>query len=475
MYFPQDIYFGFDQARDAFATLDILKGDFKLIGPPSAASANLFPGPLAYYIYAPIYFLFNKNPEALSAFLRLYNSFGILLVFLIGRNLFNKQVGLISAFLFAISYEQSQYSLFLSHQALATLTVLLFYLGFSFVLFKNNPVGLLLTALGLGLSIQFHYSYILLVPILVLMLLFFRKKFSFDIKYYLFSLLILLITISSYILAEFKFNFKFLNEILLQPQKNISIHLQTVYSTINRSIHDNLSSVYPQLTLLMLIVLLIIFSQKYFFKAIFLLLWFIGGLGVYALSGVPSYYYGASSSVSFLVLAGYISYLVFSRRVFLGIIILSLIIISNTNLITTFNPQGVNKDFIIQPEMLISREKEVLDFIYQKASGDKFAVSAITVPFNIKTTWDYLFNWYGMQKYHYLPVWGHEAAEGFYGNLKVETDRSRLPEKRFLIIEPVVGIRPQLVDQFIKEENYFSKVIETKKFGTITVEYRERI
>ena len=125
--------------------------------------------------------------------------------------------------------------------------------------------------------------------------------------------------------------------------------------------------------------------------------------------------------------------------------------------------------------MLTVKEKEVIDYIYQQSKEEPFAVSAITIPFNVKTTWDYLFNWYGLQKYGYLPIWGHEAAEGFYGTLPVETDRSKLPQKRFLIIEPIVGIRPQLVDQFIKEENYFSKVVEIKKFGTITVEYREKI
>ncbi|MCR4305918.1 MAG: hypothetical protein NUV73_02435, partial [Candidatus Daviesbacteria bacterium] len=36
LYFPQNTYFGFDQARDAYAVKEILNGDFKVTGPPTA-------------------------------------------------------------------------------------------------------------------------------------------------------------------------------------------------------------------------------------------------------------------------------------------------------------------------------------------------------------------------------------------------------------------------------------------------------
>ena len=107
LYFPDNVYFAYDQARDSYTALEILKGDLKLIGPPSFASDKLFPGPLIFYIYAPIYWLFDKNPEAISAFLRFFNSLGILLTFALGTIIFNKRVGILAALLFAFSYEQS--------------------------------------------------------------------------------------------------------------------------------------------------------------------------------------------------------------------------------------------------------------------------------------------------------------------------------------------------------------------------------
>jgi len=67
-YFPKNVYFSYDQARDFFFASDILNGDIRLIGPPSAASDKLFPGPLFLYIYAFIQFLFGKIPKYTLSF-----------------------------------------------------------------------------------------------------------------------------------------------------------------------------------------------------------------------------------------------------------------------------------------------------------------------------------------------------------------------------------------------------------------------
>src|SRR3990172_5497739 len=55
-YFPKNVYFSYDQARDFFFASDILNGDIRLIGPPSAASDKIFPGPLFFFFF--FFFLF---------------------------------------------------------------------------------------------------------------------------------------------------------------------------------------------------------------------------------------------------------------------------------------------------------------------------------------------------------------------------------------------------------------------------------
>lgn len=482
LYFPDNVYFAFDQARDSFTSLEILKGDFKLIGPPSILSDKLFPGPLIFYLYAPIYLFFHKSPEAASAFFRLWNAFGVFLVFAIGSILFNKRVGIITAIFFTFSYEQSQYSLFLSHQPLAVVTVLLFYLGLILYLFQGKPWGILLTALGLGLSIQFHYGYIFLIAVFIIYLILFRKRVEFfKIKWIFLSSLLFALTISTFVLTELKYHF-FSNLIFNSISSKVyffsGLYPQETLFIINRFLHDSFLANY-QIT--PLLGLSFVFAAMYLFflrrlrdKMIFLIIWFVLGLSLYFFSGVPSYYYSAATSVSLLIFTAYlIDRLLFAGKILLSSLIIFIIIVNNLSSILTINPLGLNSDMVIQPGMLTSSQKRALDYIYFQSQGQPFAVGGLTVPLSINTTWSYLFEWYGQEKYDYLPLWIGPAASGYTGNLKVITARSKLPKKQFLIIEPATGIREGDKEKFFREEGYFTQVIEEKEFGTITVQLRQ--
>ncbi len=477
LYFPGDLYFAFDQARDAFKSQEIMQGDFKILGPPSAASDKIFAGPLVYYIFAPIYFLSDENPEAVSAFLRIWNAIGVFLVFGIGLALFNKWVGLISSFFFGISYEASQYSLFLSHQPMAVISNLIFYFGLSLFFFKKNQWGLVLGFLGWGLSMQFHYVYLFLLISLIIFLIIFKKYYQFKIKYFFWGIAVFILTISTFILAEFKFQFRFLGTFL--EREGFKFYPQAGVYSIVRFLHDSILANYSFIWiigLLMISVLTYFFIKKLIKQQImFLTIWFIVGTMPYFLSGTNSYYYSAVNNIPLMIFAAYIIYILWQKKLLIGVLILVLISFNNLFLIFQNNQKGVNSEFIIQPGMLLISEKQVVDYIYQKANKKNFAINGLTIPLQVNTTWDYLFEWYGKKQYGYLPEWGQETAAGFPGNLKVETKRSNLPNKRFTIIEPTVGIPQKFIDDFFKEENYFSKIVEEKKFGHLTVQYRERI
>lgn len=483
LYFPDNVYFSFDQARDSFTSLGILKGDLKLIGPPSFLSDKLFAGPLIFYLYAPIYLFFNKNPEAVSAFLRIWNALGVFLVFYIGSILFNKRVGIIASLFFAFSYEQTQYSLFLSHQPLAVITVLLFYLGLSLYLFQRKPWGTVLAAVGLGLSIQFHYGYIFLAAVFITCLILFKNRIeSFKIKWVFLSFLIFILTTTTFILTELKYHF--LSSLILEyspttkAQFFSGLHFQKTLFIINRFLHDSFLANYqftPLLGVSFVLAVIYLFCQKQpRERAIFLMIWFVFGLSLYLFSGVSSYYYSAATSVSLLIFISYLIDKLFSAgKILLSSLIVFVIVVNNLLSIFTINSQGLNSDMAIQPGMLTSSQKKVLDYVYLQAKGEPFAVGALTVPLSINTTWSYLFDWYGKEKYGYLPLWIGPTASGYAGNLKVIDAKSKLPEKQFLIIEPTTGIREGDKENFFREEGYFTKVMEEKKFGTITVQLRQ--
>lgn len=480
LYFPGNVYFGFDQARDAFASQSIFGGDLKIIGPPTA-NQIFHHGVLYYYIFGPIYLIFNGNPEAVSAFLRLFNASGVFLIFFIGETIFNPTVGIISAIFYAFSFEQTQLSLFLNHPAFVPVTVLVFYLGLALWIFKNKKEGFLLAVFGLGLSIQFEFVELQLIPIFLLFLLFFRKKLSgFSLKQFLLSGLAFLIPISTYIVGDLTHNFlsirNFINAFNLGEAKGFT-YTGSSFSDFNfvitRFLHDNFvaNNIGAAVLSILLLVSLLIFlrMREYKSKMLFLSLWFFGGLLVYFLTKDKAYFYSNGTSLSLLVFGAFLVERLFLKSRIIASLVIILILFSNLFLITKNNPLGPNMAINPQKGLLLTQEMKALDYIYQEADGQKFAVNALTMPLYINTTWSYLFEWYGRQKYGYVPVWGGNVAAGYYGNLKVNNDRKALPYKRFLIIEPKDGIYPYLVDKFLREENYFTNVVGKKKIGTLEV------
>lgn len=480
LYFPNNVYFGFDQARDAFASQEIFQGHLKIIGPPTSSPVFRH-GVLYYYIFGPIYHFSGGSPEAVSAFLRVLNAVGVILIFFIAWTIFNPAVGLISAILFAFSFEQTQFSLFLNHPSLVVPALLVFYLGLALWIFKNRSYGLLIALFGLGLSIQFEFVEWQLAGIFLLYLTYFRKHLPRpNITALIWAVLAFITPLATYLIAEVKNNFSSSRYLAESFTNHSSTSGRMVASGIfdfgfiaHRFLTDNLifepTLAIPTGIFLLFTLVIFLRKEKYRQELVFLSLWFFGGFLVYTATRDHAYFYNTGTSISLLVFVSFLLYrsLQSSRRLFL--LFLICIIGSNLYLIAQNNQFGPNQYINPQKGLVLSDEKRVVDFIYQKAAGQEFAVNALTMPFNINTTWSYLFQWYGQKKYGYLPVWGGDAAEGYYGNLKVVRARSTLPPKRFLVIEPKDGIYPYIIDKFLQDEAIFTDTIEKRQIGTMEV------
>lgn len=479
LYFPQNTYFGFDQARDAFASLEIIKGDLKVVGPP-AANQIFHHGVLYYYIFAPFYLISGGDPTFISAFLRILNASGIFLLFLLVYPMFGMAVAILSSFLFAMSFEQTQFSLFLNHPSLAVISVLIFYLGLSTWIFRKKTWGLFLALFGLGLSIQFEFVEIQLIAVFILFVLFFRKsipKPSFQDM--ALGFLAFLIPAFTYVVSEIKNNFPIIRQVanlsLDSSAGSYSLisHLNQIFRLMNRLLQDNLvansivSMIWGIVFLCSIIVL--VYKNVYRKQLFFLAIWFFGGFLVYFVIKNDAYFYNTGTSISLLILTAFLLSKLYSKSKILVFSFLILILVSNVSLITKNNPLGPNKKINPQIGLLLTDEQRIIDFIYQNAKGDEFSVNALTMPYNVNTTWSYLFEWYGKSKYGYIPIWGGDAASGFPGNLKIETARSKLPNKRFLIIEPLESIPTYLIDSFIASEENYTTTIEKRNIGTMQV------
>ena len=155
-FLPKNVLtFGYDQARDAIQVQNILEGDIKILG-PSASTPGMHHGVFYYYFLTPAYFFGKGSPVAAAYWVAFFNSLVVFIVYLIAKILIGKPgAGVISAFLYAISFEASQYATWLSNPTIGAWTVPLMYLGLLFWTKERKLfIGPLLAALGLGLSIH---------------------------------------------------------------------------------------------------------------------------------------------------------------------------------------------------------------------------------------------------------------------------------------------------------------------------------
>lgn len=490
LYFPNNIYFGYDQARDAFAALEILNGDLKLVG-PTTAFEGLHHGVLYYYILAPFYGLGKFSPEVTAAALRIFNALGIFLIFYLAKILFNKRVGLLAAFLFAISFEQSQFAIYMGNPSVAVLSMTLMYSGLVMVIWGKKNIGLPFALLGFGASVQFQFALTYLILPLILILLIYRRTFlKLPLKLWVFSFGTLVFSILTFLVAELKYNFPTIHGLLALTQsgsdKSIFNILNTYLFEVGRMLSFNFINDWPINSLVMVILLMVFIwllkTKEYRPKLIFLGIWFFSLLITFAVNGgvldpknnVPLFYPNVGVSIALLIFASFLLLKLFNKSKLATILAVVLILSANLQLVKTQNPNGTISEIDVQQGMLLGDQKKVLDYIYQDANGEAFAVGGITMPLFINTTWSYLFEWYGRQKYGYLPIWNGKNALGYAGNLKVQETQERLPSKRYVIIEPTRGIAPYLIEDYLKEESYFTKVVDQKNIGDFIVQTREK-
>ena len=96
--------FDWDQSDDALKTMSMI-WDKKpaLIGPRVASENGFFVGPFHYYLLLPFYISTQGHPLAGAYFMIVVSVATVLAYFFVGRNIYNEKVGLVAAFIAAIS------------------------------------------------------------------------------------------------------------------------------------------------------------------------------------------------------------------------------------------------------------------------------------------------------------------------------------------------------------------------------------
>ena len=485
-YLPGNILtFGYDQARDAFSAQEIIGGDFKILGPP-ASTPGLYHGVFYYYFLA-VPYLFGKNPINAAYWVALFNAGTAFIIYYLAYLMTkNKVSGLIAAILFAISFEATQYATWLSNPTIGVWTVPLIYLGLWGWLFENKKWGPIVLGLGLGLSIQAEIFLAYHIVPVSLWMFNQRKKVK---RSSLFNLaLVLLLTLSSMILVEFKFGFKGLSGLSqLAVRKQMSLAYATSigdYSVLYlnqigrifafNSYPGNIG--YGGALVIGIIIYFIFYSKKFrnkdlFLVGMFLATWLFSHLTVVTVGGdsTPFLMVGIGSAVA-ITLGIFIGKLVKEGQYVGGGLLFLILILGNLTMIGRENVKGATL-FAIQKDMLLKNELDTLDWVYTESSDEKFSINTITSPLWINTTWSYLFNWYGLEEYGNLPYWHGRDQVGRQGNnLEVPPEKV---SSYFLIAEPPEGIPLKFYnDEFALEEANFGTYTKRINFGEIIIEQR---
>jgi len=483
----KSLTFGYDQARDAIVSQQILKKDLKIQGPP-ASTPGLYHGVFYYYLLAPAYFFGQGSPIAAAYWIAFLNAGCIFVVFYLAYLMTKKiSAGILAAILFAVSFEATQYATWLSNPTIGVWTVPLMYLGLWLWITKKNKIAPFLAAIGLGLSVQAEVFLLYHLVPLLLWLWLGRKNVS---KSSLISFgLMFLATISSMVISEVKFGFKSLSGVValvstqdaIVAAKSLGDFILLFFNQLGRVFAFNS---YPGnvgyggvLIIALIVVSLISWSSSKNKESNiswqpFLATWLLAHLTVVSVGGTstPFLLVGIGPAVA-IILGIFLSSWWEKGQRALFVIVLAILLLGNLLMVTKENPRG-STIFAIQKDLLLSKQLNLVDYTYQKAAGRPFSVNSLTSPLWINIVWTYLYKWYGLPKYGYVPTWHGHGQEGQLDSLAKTKDDTKV---YFLILEPMGGIPQRYLAETIGEEDSFSGFIEEASWGELRVQYRQKI
>lgn len=473
--FQGGVSFHFDMARDAFEVQQIWKeGHLKILGPPTS-TPGLNHGVLYYYLLAPFYLLGNGDPRIVAIFFALINSLALVPIMFLAKDYFkSKKWVLLSGFLFAVSFEGTQYAPWLSNPAPAVLTVALFFL-FLHLWQKGKTYGLYFAVLSAALSAQFQFFLIylfLLIPVFGMIF-----KLKTNRKIIGISFLIGFLSLGNFFVAAIKFNtignilFGFLN---IGTSGQIDFRPQFAESLLNYI--DKLTELFtlnffPTSVFLGGILTLVIL---YTIRREQLLLFFLfSNLPIFLFGGHTNVYANVGLVVPIILALVVLLRNIWEKSRVAVFIFIILSLLSNIFTIFKYNPDG-QIILVIPNDMNLKNELKLIDETYKEASGSAFSVNSITLPLWTNTTWAYLYSWYGKDKYGYVPsFYGHDQI-GLLGVDSLKKIEKPL-NKTFLIIEPTDGIPATYYNQDLDTENSKTSLIREINFDSLKLQVRTPI
>ncbi|MCL4418770.1 glycosyltransferase family 39 protein [Patescibacteria group bacterium] len=408
-----------DEGRDVLVVYNILHGHLTLLG-PTASVGGFFLGPIYYYFMTPFLLLFNYNPVGPAVMVALFGIATVWLVFKVGSELINQRVGIIAAFLYAISpiiiaYSRSSWN----PNIMPFFSLLTLYVLYK-ALQKDNSKLFILCGIFLGVAMQLHYlsvflgvviaAYVFSIRLVAGIKNKFKKNLGTIIKDHFFIVLGFVVGWLPFLVFEIRHGFQNITSIVSfvfhSGDTGAGTHfIETVFNvffrlfarllmgypppeqvTINQ--HFNLALWFYAALLLGIVSLLILLFKLFraiaprkkelgqrfsdFSKLSLLFLWFFIGIVLFGFykKSIYDYYFGFMFPLPFLLVGNTIDFFIRKNKAFLVLAIAVLLSI------TVLNLNGI--PFRYQPNRQLKQVETISRFVVDKTGNKPFNFALIT-------------------------------------------------------------------------------------------------
>lgn len=378
-----------DQGRDALVIKRMIEEKhFPAIGPPTSVG-NIYLGPLYYYMMLPPMALFGLNPVSASIMVALIGVLTVVLIYLVGKTWFGRGSGLVSAFLYAISPVNINYSRFSWNPNPTPFFALLSVFGMYKLNKSGNFMWLIFTAFALGASLQMHYLSLILIPIVGILTLhefwyrlYKKEKIKNFKKGIILGMLAFLLTLTPLFWFDLRHNFLNFNAVVKLFGSGGAVKADIIsnlsrapeifgYSMIGRYMAGENDYLTAVIALVFLGLLIYWFLERIRFKRVdwpgmALMIWIVVGiLGLsFYQNDIYDHYLGFLNPVPFLLFGSLVSIKFLQGK----IIKISLVIL----VIVLFWANSQKNPLNYPPNRQLQRSQEVAKFVIWKAGGMDF-------------------------------------------------------------------------------------------------------
>ncbi len=469
----RDLFFAFDQGRDAWEIVKLMQGDLTLIGPVTGLT-GVFLGPFWYFVLLPLYWIGKGNPVVPAVGMIGLHTLCVAIIYSVAKRISSWKAGVISSVLFTISFSNIMFSRWLSNPSPLPFLSLLSFITLWKAIASKKMCYFVVAGLLFGLCMQLEAANaVWYIPTVILVYAYevvfvekklgtFKEKVLTLLQWGVFTAIGFCLTLIPQLLFELKWNFLISKNLITAFSTTHSITLAESLPTRLRLLFELYSRgmigdrVVLGLPIAVLLVVLLIVLRRHFQQnrgLRIILLWFLVPLFFHAIY-TGNYgnfwdYYAVAQHVPLYILIGALIGLamsVYSRAkpLLTGI---TVVLLLSSAILNYERWKGFLTPYA--DRFSLQMQVEATRWIASKAGTTRYGTWVYT-PDAQDQAHRYVFYWIGKQTKS-MPG-PHVEQEPLI----------------FMVVEDDPG-HAKRREEWLATNQTFGNLLETKKFGAITV------